>query len=290
MNAREFMARFYIISLLCLISAFAAYGRTQLNADGSLALPSVPAELRQPVDRADYIALHFWDAMDWTDTLRGHDQAWMEQQLANYLSVLPHAHADSVSTAIDRFMTAAQIDKETYELLSELAAGYLFNSDSPVRNDGFYIMFLENNSKASVLSDSSRERAAWMLDELNKNRVGCVAHDFSFDTRTGASMKLSDINSGRDILLLFYDPDCSTCHEVISELTANPLNVTVVAICVEGERDAWLDDARRMPADWIVGYPSEAMDEIYALFEMPTMLLLTPEHKVKMTNVRISDL
>lgn len=284
------MIRFYITSLLCLIVAFAADGRTLLNADGSLALPSVPVELRQPVDRADYIALHFWDSMDWSDTLRGHDQTWMEQQLANYLSVLPHAHADSVSTAIDRFMTDAQADKETYELLSELAAGYLFNSDSPMRNDGFYAMFLENNRKASVLSDSSRERAVWMLDELNKNRVGCVARDFTFYTRTGASMKLSDVTGKNDILLMFYDPDCSTCHEVISELTVNPRNVTVVAICVEGERDAWIDDARHMPADWIVGYPSVAMDEIYALFDMPTLLLLTPDRKVKMTNVRISDL
>lgn len=269
---------------------FTVYGKTRLAADGALALPAVPSELKQPKDRANYIVGHFWDAMDWSDTIYGRNGAWLEQQLVNYLSVFPHAGVDSVERSVNVLLTSAQADKVAYELLDELAAGYLFNSDSPMRNDEFYIMFLMHKAASPIVTDGARERAVWMLEELNKNRVGHVAADFKFVTSDGRLLSVSDIKTDKDILLLFYDPDCSTCHEVIAELKSAPRNVTVVAICVEGERDEWRKDALTMPSEWIVGYPEDAVDELYALFEMPTMLLLDSSRVVKQTAVQLKTM
>ena len=287
--SNQVMNKWYIIIASLIAAVIPVVGKTRLGADGGLALPSVPAELHQPIDRANYVIHHFWDAMDWNDTILGHNQAWLEQQLVNYLSVLPHAHIDSVAKSVDALMTSAQSDQATYELLDELATDYLFSSDSPMRNDEFYILFLQHKANSPIVSDGPKERAAWMLEELNKNRVGRLATDFKFTTSDGRTMRMSDIKTDKDILLMFYDPDCSTCHEVMRHLKTNPLDVTVVAICAEGERDAWLADARTMPSDWIVGYPDSdtAVDELYAFFQMPTILLLTPDHIVKQTNVSI---
>ena len=56
-----------------------------------LPLPAIPDSLTVPERRAAYVAMHFWDAMDWKDHARSLDTAFVEQNFANYLTVLPLA-------------------------------------------------------------------------------------------------------------------------------------------------------------------------------------------------------
>lgn len=53
-----------------IVSMLAAAGA--MGAD-ELPLPAVPAEMTVPADRAGYILLHFWDAMDFDDAGRSLD-------------------------------------------------------------------------------------------------------------------------------------------------------------------------------------------------------------------------
>ncbi len=65
-----------------------AGGCGRYGAD-ELPLPAVPAEMTVPADRAGYILLHFWDAMDFDDADRSLDRDFMGQNMANFLSVFP---------------------------------------------------------------------------------------------------------------------------------------------------------------------------------------------------------
>ena len=61
-----------------------------------LSLPDVPPSLTAPEERAAYIIAHFWDGMDFGDTLRCRDRAFMEQNFVNYLSLFPHAGPETL--------------------------------------------------------------------------------------------------------------------------------------------------------------------------------------------------
>lgn len=40
--------------------------------------------------------------------------------------------------------------------------------------------------------------------------------------------------------LLFYDPECDTCHEVIRDMASDgAAGRVVVAVCVSGDQEAW---------------------------------------------------
>ena len=77
-----------------------------------LPLPSVPETLREPAERADFVVAHFWDGMDFTDRRRALDSAFVEQNFANFASVLPYATAtgreDGVALLLDAALKAGE--------------------------------------------------------------------------------------------------------------------------------------------------------------------------------------
>lgn len=263
---------------------FAAIGGMSAHAVEELRLPAVPAELVAPADRADYILMHFWDNMEFADTVRSHDRAFMEQNFVNYLSVFSHARPDAVVKSVAVLMDKASIDHDGLVLIAELADTYLFSADSPMRSEEYYVPFVEYVVASSVLSGDEKERARWLVAELRKCRPGTVAPDFEFRDASGQRRMLHDVDAGgRDIILLFYDPDCDTCHEVIGVMASDSdADCQVMAVCVGGDEAAWRDDLHNLPAGWIVGYPSEPVDEKYSIWSMPTIYRLTPGHVIKL--------
>ena len=86
-----------------------------------LPLPAIPSALRTPHERAAYLLTHFWDSMDFADTLRSRHPAFMEQNLVNFLSLFPHAQTEARTGAVKILMQRAESDKTLYLLLAELA-------------------------------------------------------------------------------------------------------------------------------------------------------------------------
>ena len=61
------------------------------------------------------------------------------------------------------------------------------------------------------------------IEHLASLRVGTTAANFSFETRDGQRLRLSEAAQGRPMLLLFYDPDCDHCMQTIAELSGSLL-------------------------------------------------------------------
>ncbi len=85
-----------------------------------LPLPTVPDSLTVPMQRADYILEHFWDAMDWSDTVLSRDTTFMEQHISNYISVVPHSSPEGARRAMHDFVGHAMADSLTLHLISTL--------------------------------------------------------------------------------------------------------------------------------------------------------------------------
>lgn len=260
-----------------------------------LPLPNVPSTLREPLDRANYIVGHFWDAMDFGDTLRSHNSDFVEQNFANFISVFPYSGDDARRAAVVSLLQKAEADSAAYVLLADVAEKYLYDPNSPMLNEEFYILFLEQFVNSPVLGRYGTIRPRYQLEAARKNRPGMTAADFSYVTRDGRRSTLHKTRTNGDMLVIFYDPDCEHCRETMVLLCENELlnslvaekRLTVLAVHSGDMRDLWEKSAASLPAEWIVGYESGAMQESgsYVLRAMPTMYLLDSRKNVILKDV-----
>ncbi len=254
-----------------------------------LPLPDVPAALKQPWERAAYVTEHFWDAMDFADTLRSHNKMFMEQNFVNFASVFPYTAEDALSRAFGTLLTRASVDKEALNTVCDLAEKYLSEADSPLRNEEQYILFLEEQLQLPTLSADERLRPTMRLQTAKKNRQGTKATDFTYTTREGKKSTLMK-TPGKRLLMAFYDPACSHCTDILNGLRrSNLLNsliekgeLNVLAVYTEGDNNLWEQTRDSLPETWTVAIDgSNIVDNVlYDIPAMPVLYLLSTDKTV----------
>ena len=262
---------------------------TLLGMVYELPLPEVPSALTAPEDRAEYIISRFWDGMDFADTLRSRNRLFMEQNFVNFLSLFPHARQETLPLYVEKLLKRAAADSVAFSLVNDIAERYLDDPNSPMRCEEYYILFLEELLCLPGLSEYDRIRPAYRLETAKKNRPGTVATDFSYTDRNGNRQTLHGTR-GKWLLLLFYDPACSHCSEILNALHGNPLlaelvsqkELTVLAVYTEGDRKLWNETKDAMPQEWIVAIDDSRIVECvsYSLPAMPVIYLLDAEKRV----------
>lgn len=245
----------------------------------SLALPAVPDSLRTPEERASFVAVHFWDKMDFDNGLVLRDSAFMEQSFVDFASILAITSDGSKSDAVDILMRRSSRSRTAFDIVCSLAEKYLDEAESPMRDEESYILFLRNICASPLLSADEKMRPADRLEQALKNRPGMRAANFRMEMRGGRSSELHREAAASDYtLLIFYDPDCEVCKVALRELSDRPLpdGMTVLAVDTEGNRDKWLRSADELPQQWNVGFATEpiADSELYHLPVSPTYYLI----------------
>ena len=257
-----------------------------------LPLPSVPQTLREPADRADYVIEHFWDAMNFADTLRSYNSDFMEQNFSNFISVFPYAREEARRRAVDRLMSAAQADSAAYVKMADIAELYLFDPNSPMLSEDYYILFLEKFVDSPVLGDYGSLRYRYQLEAARKNRPGMVAADFAYVTRDGRSHMLRKTPVRGQLLVIFYDPECEHCKDIMAGLSSDPSlaaaiadgRLTVLALYAEGDRKLWESTVHNLPAEWTAGFVVSDIIESqrYVLRAMPTLYRMEADKRIIM--------
>lgn len=270
-----------------------------LAAVRELPLPNIPATLRRPGERAEYLLMHFWDAMDFADTTASRNREFMEQNFANFASVFPHAGTTAVAAAVGRLLNRAEADEPAYMMLAEIAEKYLYEPDSPLCDDQYYTVFLEELLRSPILDEYEKIRPAYQLDIARKNCTGSTAADFAYIDRNGHAQTLHG-TKGRSVLLVFYDPDCSHCMEIMASLGNDAAirsavdrgELTVLAVFADGDRESWKPLPNTIPGDW-----TEALDttgvqerELYSFKRLPTLYLLDEDKRVLLKDCDLQTL
>lgn len=273
-------------SLFCLVSS--AYSTNDDTVKNTLPLPDVPSCLTGPKERADYIIAHFWDKMDFRDTLSSHDREFMEQSMVNYFSLFPHADEDSLSANISCLLRLAVKDSTAFCLIEDLAEQYLYGYGSPMRNETHYMHFLDAELGMSTLSEPRRERASYRLEQCRKNRPGTTVTDFIYIDRRGSTHSLYSM-AGM-VLLLFYDPACYHCEEVTEELRRSEelhrliaeRQLSVLAVCVDSSRKVWEASKNRISEEWTDAFDVSNIAErqLFSFSSLPAMYLIDEDKLV----------
>ncbi|GAA6432094.1 DUF5106 domain-containing protein [Bacteroides intestinalis] len=256
--------------------------------------------LRTPQERAAYLLTHFWDSLNFADTLHSRNSIFMEQNLISYFSLFPHVQAEVRIMAVKSLMQRAEVDETIYRLLARLAEKHLYTFGSPMQNEEYFIPFLEEIVGTSLLDETEKSRFRFLLSAALKNRPGTMATDFTYLTPNGELQTLYTVPATYRLLLLFYDPDCLHCRDIITTLsTASCLQqqiesgqLAVLAICVGEDRDLWNCSLKDLPTQWLTGFDMGCIcqEERYLLPDMPMMYLLDGEKRVVKKEVSLHQL
>lgn len=261
-------------------------------------MPAIPEGLSIPSQRADYLAEHYWDHFDFSDTVYANLPEITEQAFADYLNVLPHSDKLKVYLSIGSMLGRAIQEDATgkmYIYFLGLYKNYLYNPNSPMRDDEYYIPVTNYILEDTVSDGATKERAKFDLSMMKKNRIGQPAADFGYSLASGKTNTLHGIKSDYT-LLMFYNPDCYACGETVAYLKQSQLvntrlqegRLKVLAFYPDGDLSVWKKHLSNIPATWINSYDKEQSVRnklLYDLKAIPTLYLLDREKRVLLKDV-----
>lgn len=258
-----------------------------------LPMPVIPDDITDRNARIAFAGAHFWDGMDFTDSTLVHNDAFMEQNFANFALIVSMQHDyTSLLSSMSAMIDKAAVNPEAVGKIRDIAALYLADANSPVHSMDSWQGFLEAlSSRPEFVSETDMQRIVFELNELRKNMTGSRATDFAYETREGKKAHLYNTPSGKEgLLVIFYDTECNHCHDMMSVLADNEAlrkaavdgTLKILAIDVEQDKETWASRASELPAEWLVGVNTDdmAMNGKYWLPALPSLYLLDAEYNI----------
>lgn len=273
---------------------------TENTKERTFEMVSVPSVITEPEKRAAYLVTHYWDKFDFTDTTLIHLPEITEQAVSNYIDMMKYVSPATAASSIKDMMNKAAVDSTMFAYFAGLYEKYLYDPNSPMRDESLYIPVLEAVLEAPVFDEVHKVRPAHLLEVALKNRIGEPATDFTYTLADGKKGTLYHVKADY-LLLFFYNPDCHACKEITDQLTASPIvngwiknnKLKILAVYPDEDLDAWRNHISYMPASWINSYDSTVglkNDEIYDLKAIPTLYLLDKDKKVILKDVTFNQI
>lgn len=264
-----------------------------------LQMPAIPMAIVEPMERASYLAGHYWDNLSFEPIQSKNDTNRLEQYFSNYLAVLNESNKSTLEENIRKSLTVINTDSVYLAMFNHLSDKYLYDPNSPFRNDELYLLFVNTFKENPKLSFSDQERLKFKHGLLLKNRVGNKAENFKFKTDKDES-SLSKVKA--DMLLLYFNnPGCPACEEVQDQLQASDLisdriergKLVVLSVYPDEDIAEWEKYKDKKPEIWINGYDSKQEIRsklLYDLKAIPTLYLLDKNKNVLLKDVTVQQL
>lgn len=248
--------------------------------------PALPDSLRTPEERMDFLLGNYWSRFDFNDTTATNCQVG-EQGFSDFIYTLGYADEKQKERAAADFVRRAFATEWGARHYDHLMEHYLFNPNSPLRNDLVYAALLREIVDGCHTCDGAmQERNRFRLSQVSKNQVGTVATDFAYRTRQGAEGRMHEHESDW-LLLVFHDPDCENCERILPQLMLEPVlrdsRVQVLAIYGDSDYESWKRKTYAMPSNWTDAYSPDGeihSKTLYYLPATPSLYLLDKKKQV----------
>ena len=297
-----------LITVLLLFACGPRGGKTTAPAPSVRDFPQaeVPAMYTDATDRVSWAAGHFWDRFTDTSavyacdsvTVNGVPADAVESQMGMFATLLEQLPLDEGGKAVARLYDRVDAFERKYpetnvfEELCRLTKRYLYDPNSPVRNEDLYLSFVEKLGQSDLIDNGYRMGYEWDARMCRLNRVGTPAADFSFTDTRGRIRTLYGVKAEYTVLI-FGNPGCSACQEIMDAMASTPEiaslidegRLQVVDIYIDQEIDAWKAHIPEYPAAWINGYDHNytiRTDLLYNVRGIPSIYLLDRDKTVLM--------
>ncbi len=302
--------RLIVLSVAALLAA--ACGQRAGRAAGSEAavrdFPAVqiPGMYTDNESRQAYAAEHFWDRflaategyLCDSSTVCGVSRDDLEERFSTWLAIVGMQDIEAGRRSVDSFFSrveACQM-KDTlsnvFAFFSEMAEHYLYDPNSPVRNEDLYQPFVARLAESPLTDPALAPARAFEARLCALNAVGTPAADFRFTDAAGRTRRLYDVRA--DFTLLFFsNPGCEACKEIINTLGSMPAlpgmissgRLAVVNIYIDEDLKAWREYQSVYPKEWFNGYdPTYTIrqDILYNVRGIPSLYILDKDKRVIM--------
>ncbi len=272
-------------------------------------LPEIPAVYTDPEERQEYLLNHFWDAFfagegpcD-TSAVLGVSHGDVEKNVALYAQLLEAIPLDRAQEKMRHFFRqveerqAADTASHVYLLMEEIVSRYLYDPNSPVRNEDLYLPYVEGLAASPFTREEARPGYVYQQRTCALNPVGSQAPDFRFTDARGRTHSLYGIRA-HVTLLFFSNPGCYACQQIINTLQAVPGMETmlsdgtlaVVNVYIDEDLDAWRAYEPNYPRAWHCGYDAAGLirsDRLYVVRAIPSLYLLDAEKRILMKDAPV---
>lgn len=258
-------------------------------------LPDIPVTITDTDERADYLVVHYWDSFDFSNINLIDMPEVTEQAFVDYINIINYASKDKIEPSLHGTLALAEVDTAMYYHFCHLFEKYLYEPNSPFRNEELYIPVLQSMLKSKLLSEIEKERIRFQYDFTQKNRVGYKANDFTYTLATEETYKMSAIDSDY-VILFFTNPECPACMSIASYInesaainkalsfnTPQRTMLTILSVYTDEDIDSWRSYLDRMPSRWLHAYDDGMQlthKKLYDLKAIPSIYLLDKNKKV----------
>ena len=257
-------------------------------------MPEIPGMITSEEEARTYLVAHFWDEFDFKDVRLLKNKQVLAQGLANFVSLSANTPLEQKEAVGKGFTTLCKGITENHTLTDSLkyyVEEYLYNPNSPYYNEELYGFYLKGMMENLPANDPRVETYRFKLQLIGRNCPGSKAENFDYYLPDGARRSLYSTKvKGDYLILVFYDPECHSCHDIMRGMFADRSlaeavadgKVMVLAVYAEGDTEVWKKYLNGMPGNWVIGEDKMAVKDgaIYDLKAMPTIYLLDKHKKV----------
>ena len=247
-------------------------------------LPEIPTMYTTPEQRADFLVKHYWDHFDFTDTTYINLPDVAEQAYVDFLDVSQHVPMPSAYDGMKRLVEYAEKNKKVFDYFISLSDKYLYDPNSPFRNEDLYIAVLERMIETNLLDDTEKTRPQYRLELAQKNRVGTKALNFTYTMSSGKQNTLYGTQA-EYTLLYINNPGCHACAEITEQMKASQIiqgllsqkRIAILCIYPDEELDEWKKHQDDFQSTWINGYDKNTIirnKSLYDLRATPSLYLM----------------
>ena len=292
--------RLNILNIAVLMMILVSCGQKKAEQFQALPFPDVvpPAMMEDFQDRAEYMAINMWNGI--LDPSRAYPcdsvlvsgvrKDDVEQKFANWISILDAAGMKTAEKSVAALYAKAYAceQKDTlsnvFETFTELVEKYMFDPNSPLRNEDYYGIYAARLSLCEAVAAPMREKYARDARLCALNKVGTKAADFRFADKRGKINTLYNIKAPYT-LLFFSNPGCEACMNIINVLKGEPAiaelissgKMAVLNIYIDEDLDAWRSYMAVYPEEWNNGFDPDFVirnENLYHVRAIPSLYLL----------------
>ncbi len=267
-------------------------------------LPNIPSEITDSDLRAQYLVMHYWDRFDFTDSILVQRPEITEQAFVDYINILNYVSSEYSEKSLEYMLSKASKKKSTYKHFASLFEKYLYEEQSPFRNEEDYLYVLKRLAKSQSLDEVEKQKYQFQMEMSMKNRPNQNAVDFIYTLSTNRSASMYSIKSDY-LLILFVNPSCPTCNHVVNQLQTSSViqkvfsynsptrtMITVLTVYPDDDLQEWKNHLPQLPANWLNAYDKDmtiTKEKLYDLRFMPTIYLLNKNKKVILKDTSVES-
>ncbi len=252
-------------------------------------MPPMPLVFTTREQQADFLMANYWNNFNFKDTALLQNGKRNEKAFADFVNILRQVAPEKAGNGIKVLMIRAGESQRMYLHIFGFAEKYLYNPNSPFRNEMLYEFFLKDALTTKAIDPLHKIRIQKQFEMAQRNRPGKKANNFNFTLKEGTSSNLFQVKS-KFLLLYFQNPDCDECKitrgkivksNIISQLTGNG-RLKILAIYPDQDLALWNRHYSEYPISWINGYDKGSLvmrNQLYDLKAIPTLYLLD-ENKI----------